>query len=184
MSFQNIFCLVNRFGKRLVFGAVLSTCFLEVYAQPALSKEMQVKAVYLYNFALFTEWPGDNADSTWVIGILGDDPFGPFLDAVVSEGSSGNQSIHVMRYASLEEIDDCHILFVCRDMTDKVEEILDWVFGRDILTISDMPHFTAKGGMVELFTEGGHVRFKVNRRACRAAGLTLSSRLLSLAIVE
>lgn len=45
--------------------------------------EYQVKAVFLFNFAQFVTWPSQPADAPLVIGILGDDPFGSYLDETV-----------------------------------------------------------------------------------------------------
>ena len=48
--------------------------------------EYRVKAVFLFNFAQFVDWPPDAFTAPgqpFVIGVLGKDPFGPELDAVV-----------------------------------------------------------------------------------------------------
>ncbi len=45
----------------------------------AAPAEYQVKAVFLFNFSQFMEWPPDafpTPDTPFVIGVLGADPFG------------------------------------------------------------------------------------------------------------
>src|SRR5690349_20901076 len=52
----------------------------------AISKEYQIKAVFLFNFAQFVKWPSTaftHANEPFCIGILGDDPFDAFLDETV-----------------------------------------------------------------------------------------------------
>ena len=47
--------------------------------------ECKVKYVYLYSFGLLTKWPEatfEHTDNNFVIGVLGDKPFGHILDAM------------------------------------------------------------------------------------------------------
>jgi hypothetical protein len=50
-----------------------------------------------------------------------------------------------------------------------------------VLTVSDMPQFAQRGGMIQFVLEGNRVRFEVNLIATQHAGLTLSSDLLKVA---
>jgi hypothetical protein len=52
----------------------------------------------------------------------------------------------------------------------------------NILTVSDMPAFTRRGGMIQFVLEGNRVRFEINLAAAQRAGLTLSSELLKVAV--
>src|SRR5688572_25985571 len=55
-------------------------------AQKPVLREQEVKAVFLFNFVQFVEWPQEafpENQTPLVIGILGKDPFGKFLDETV-----------------------------------------------------------------------------------------------------
>ena len=55
-------------------------------AQTTPSPEYQVKAVFLFNFAQFVDWPSKafpEPQTPLVIGVVGEDPFGPYLDETV-----------------------------------------------------------------------------------------------------
>ena len=145
------------------------------------AKEYQVKAVYLYNFAEFVEWPptafsGQNAPL--IIGVLGDDPFGSVLDETVHGEQANGRDLVVRRYRVVDEIAACHILFVSRSETDRLAPILRALRGRSILTISDAADFARRGGMVRFVTENHRIRLRVNLDAVKAANLTISSKLL------
>ena len=63
---------------------LLLACALAGAAAPV--SEYQLKAVFLFNFAQFVEWPAaafPRANAPFVIGVLGKDPFGASLDDVV-----------------------------------------------------------------------------------------------------
>ena len=55
--------------------------------------EYEVKAAYLYNFAKFIEWPPATAHGEFVIGVLGQDPFGETLDRVLRGKALGDRKI-------------------------------------------------------------------------------------------
>src|SRR5690348_4279341 len=57
-------------------------------AFPDRPSEYQVKAAYLYNFGKFVSWPADaTAISEFDVCVLGTDPFGPLLDATISDST-------------------------------------------------------------------------------------------------
>src|SRR5687768_16355470 len=79
------------------------------------SLEYTVKGAYLYKFSAFVDWPASsfaNAKAPFIIGILGDDPFGPKLDALVQNRTVHGRPIVVKRYQRVEQAKDAHILYI------------------------------------------------------------------------
>jgi uncharacterized protein DUF4154 len=150
-------------------------------AQSAPDPEYQLKAVFLFHFAQFVEWPASafpNSQTPLVIGILGEDPFGPYLDETVRGEMVNDRPLVVRRYRSVEEITTCHILFISRREDRRLRGILDSLRGRSVLTVSDADRFATLGGMIRFVTDHKRIRFRINLEAARAASLTLSSKLL------
>jgi hypothetical protein len=142
-------------------------------AQGARATEYHVKAVFLFNFAQFVDWPSDafpDPQTPLVIGILGDDPFGGFLDQTVGDEHLGGRPFQVRRYRSVDEIKTCHILFISRPEGD-----------RPILTVSDADGFAERGGMIRFVTDRNRIRLQINLEAVKAAHVTISSKLLRVA---
>ena len=50
-----------------------------------------------------------------------------------------------------------------------------------LLTVSDAPDFLRNGGIIALFDEGNHLRFRISVDNARHANLRISSQLLQLA---
>jgi hypothetical protein len=150
-------------------------------AQSAPTTEYQLKAVFLFNFAQFVEWPqGEFADpaTPLVIGVLGQDPFGAYLDATVRGETVNGRPLAVRRYRRVEEIRNCQILFVSRPEEGHLGEILDSLKGRSVLTVSDADRFAPHGGMIGFVMDRNRIRLRINLDAARAANLTISSKLL------
>jgi hypothetical protein len=145
------------------------------------SREYQVKAVFLFNFTQFVEWPAEafpHAGAPLVIGVLGEDPFGGYLDDTVRGETANGRSLIVQRYRGIQEIGDCQVLFISRSEADRLEQIFASLNGRRVLTVGDVEGFTRRGGMIHLAMATGKVRVRINLEAAKAAQLTISSKLL------
>jgi hypothetical protein len=144
-------------------------------------REYRVKAVFLFNFAQFVEWPAaafPGPDSPLVVGVLGDDPFGAELDAVVRNESVGTHPLEVRRFRTAEEVGACHILFISASESARLDAILDALRARPILTVGEAEGFAQRGVMIRFLTDRGRIRLRVNLESARVAGLRLSSKLL------
>lgn len=154
--------------------------------QSPRASEYQVKAVFLFNFAQFVDWPApaaQDAQLPLLICILGDDPFGAFLDETVRGERLGARPIQVRRYRQVTDIEACNILFISRSETEGVPQILAVLKQQPMLTVSDGETFAKQGGMIQLFTDKGRIRLRINLEAAEAANLTISSKLLRVAEV-
>jgi hypothetical protein len=152
----------------------------EPSAQTAPPAEYQIKAVFLFNFAQFTEWPPAafaDATSPLIIGVLGTDPFGAYLDETVRNEKVNNRPLAIQRYRRVDEIKTCHILFISRSETEAYEQIFARLQGRSILTVGDAEGFATRG-MIRFLTEQNRIRLRVNLGAGKAAGLTISAKVL------
>jgi len=151
-------------------------------AQAAAFSEYQVKAVYLYNFSQFVTWPSDafsSAHAPMVIGVLGMDPFGKELDAVVAGETANGRPLVVRRYSEVSQIKDCQILFIDKSEQAKLDDIVKALNGRSVLTVTDIEGAARRGVMIDLVLAGDHVHMRINVAAARASRLSLSSQLLA-----
>jgi len=175
----------------LAISLAVALCALFV-ATPFSSKaaemqEYQVKAVFINNMAKFTLWPPgtlENTEGSFTIYIMGEYRFGDAFNPLIGN-EVHNRPLSVKKLGVWEDIpSDCRVLFL--GVSDKMEmkRLLEKAKGRPILTISDEEGFTSAGGMIELFTSGKKIRFMVNPKASMDAHLTISSKLLKLAVPE
>jgi hypothetical protein len=147
-------------------------------------KEYELKAAFLYNFAQFVEWPPEafpTPETPLVIGVLGVDPFGRSLDALVNNEVVKNRRLVVQRYRRPEEIGLCHILFISSSEAERFEQILAILKGKPILTVGDSSSFAFHGGVIRLLTDKNKIRLRINMAAAKAANLIISSKLLRAA---
>jgi hypothetical protein len=176
------------FLKRALAAAVILLGAHALMAAPGSpDREHRVKAVFLFNFAQFVDWP-DSAfsaqDDPLVVGILGEDPFNTYLDEVVRGEKVKDHPITVRRYKRIEDVKDCHILYISPSQSPIPAPMLNQLKARHILTVGESEDFFQRGGMVRFATENGKIRLKINLEEVQEADLMVSSKLLRLADVS
>lgn len=157
-------------------------------AAPPPSLEYEVKAAFLYNLAVLTEWPTNTwakPDEALVIGVLGDDPFGPALEKVLAGKTVLGRPIQLRRFGKVTEVEACHVLFISAAETDHWPALCESLTRRPMLTVSDMGTFCRRGGMVRLAKRtDDSIGLQINPGAAERVKLKLSSRLLALAKIQ
>ena len=153
-------------------------------ADMAVAREYQVKAIFLFNFVQFVTWPAaafPDPHSPITIGILGDDPFGPFLEEAVRGEVIDGRSLTIKRFQGIDEVSASQVLFVSKSETGRLRQILAALQGTSILTVGETEAFARQGGMINFITVDNKVRYEINVAAARRANLDISSKLLRLA---
>jgi hypothetical protein len=164
----------------LVVG-MLGVC--RVTAQSPGPPEYQVKAAYLYNFGRFVAWPASApADESFSICVLGHDPFGQILDTTLRGLSIDSKAVTVRRLVKPQEASRCRIVFISESEAPQLKETLAALEKSSALTVSDIPQFAQRGGVIQFVLAGNRVRFEINLTMAQSMGLVLSSDLLKVAI--
>ncbi|MFA5265659.1 MAG: YfiR family protein [Opitutaceae bacterium] len=154
-------------------------------SETVIVKEAKVvKAAYIYNFAKFIDWTNedgvDTSTTPIVICVVGDDPVGSELDEITSLQAKG-RSISVLHIKSQDKIPHCHILYIGASEQPQVELLLQQVSNSEVLTVSDLPGFAERGGMIGFASKRGRVQIEINVPRARSVGLRINSKLLEIA---
>jgi hypothetical protein len=154
------------------------------YGQINPSLEYKVKAAFLFNFTRFVHWPAsayDSPDDPFVIGIVGNDPFGSYLDELVSGELANGHKIIIRRYPNGGEIRGCQLIFMNISDKTKLKLMLTQAIRQNALTVSDEDDFIRLGGILHFYMEDNKVKMEVRLAAAKAAKLEISAKLLQVA---
>jgi hypothetical protein len=174
--------ILSLHSRILCAAAVMALGNLTVEAQA--SREYQLKAVFLFNFAQFTDWPDSafaNAKSPLVIGIVGADPFGSALKATIHDESIKGRPIVLEHYSHVADIKPCHMLFITQPELRHIDEIVNSVKDKPVLTVADNGGAASAAAIIRFTLQNNKVHFRINVEAAQAAKLSLSSKLLRVA---
>jgi hypothetical protein len=180
-------------GVAALLGVIAVPTSVAPAAEPAgkLTHEYDLKAVFLFHFASFVDWPAaafPDRRTPLTIGILGEDPFGKSLDEIVANETVVNETmgarkLAVRRFRSAHEIEGCHILFVCSAEGGRWDAALGSLHRRHVLTVGETKDFAARSGIIGFVVSQNRLKLQINLSAAQSARLTISSKLLRQAEV-
>lgn len=143
------------------------------------SLEYSVKANYLVRFAAFVEWPRatfEDGRSPVVICVVGRDPFDGALERAARAQTAHGRPLAVRRPRTAEAAAGCHILYVGRGGAGLAPS-----GPRSILLVTDSAASSDRG-MIHFVVSDDRVRFHIDLQAASRGRLSISSRLLNLAL--
>jgi hypothetical protein len=146
--------------------------------------EYQAKAAFLLNFTKFINWPPKSfatSDAPFVVGVLGDNPFGTLLAETLRGESVKGRKVELRYFPSIvQNFESSHLLFISRSETAKFRTIFRELRGQPVLVVGESEGFVQSGGMINFVAAQDGVGFEINTEAAERVGFTISSKLLDL----
>ena len=175
-----------RSAARFCVGFIVAFVFLTAPALGQVSKEYQLKAVFLWRLAQFTQWPSntfESSESPIVICVVGENPFGDALEESVRGETAHGRSMAVRLYRIIEQARSCHVVYIAGGAGPRrTKELSAVLAGRSVLTVRDadgLPSWYET--IVTFITEENKIKLRINVQAAKAARLVLDPRLLRAA---
>ena len=155
-----------------------------VRGTPPQLLELSVKATFLPKFLGYIAWPpaaAPAASETIQLCVIGRDPFGARLDEAVAGQRVDQRPVAVRRVDTTQAAAGCRLAFVGGSATQPAAAALKALQGTPVLTVTDSRLGPARG-MVHFDLKDGRVRFHIDDASAASSDLSISSRLLSLAL--
>ncbi|QDS92525.1 hypothetical protein FF011L_12720 [Roseimaritima multifibrata] len=147
-----------------------------------IAKEDNIKAVYLYSFGRFTNWPdrlpGD--DSPFRVGIVGPSGVQKSLMKIARKRTIHDRPIEVVPYQSAEDVvvDACDLLFVSSAIQPvDLTSLMLRVRGTSVLTVTESPS-RPEGTVVNFVETSGAIQFEIDLEEAKRKSLAMDARLL------
>lgn len=145
--------------------------------------EYEVRAAFLVTISKYTQWPDralPQAAGDFVVGVLGEDPFGAALEAIQGERVLGRKVV-VVRFRGVADIRACQVLYFPKGQERHFPALRERLALQAVLTVGETPRFLELGGALFLFSEAERLRFIVDQRALDQAHLSMDAKALNLA---
>ena len=142
--------------------------------------EHDLKAAFVFNFAVFTEWPQDVLTHGAPINLCasGSSPLYGALLRLQDKVVNGHRIALRPPSAAPRA---CHVLVLERADRERWQQLKRELAGAAVLTVSDDHAIGGDGAVIALSAEDRRIGFDVDMQAARTARLNLSSKLLRLA---
>ena len=177
---------IEKPAKNMKFFYILLLFFcieLPITAFTDVKPEDEYKAVFIYNFTKYIEWPGNDISDSFEIAIIGESEITIPLKEIAKKKLVNNRKIKIVVYQDVRDINMCHILFISASENKRLHDILQKVKNTNILTISDSMGFAEEGVAFNFVIDDGKLKFEINSNVINKTGLQVSSQLLKLAIL-
>jgi hypothetical protein len=145
--------------------------------------EAGVKAAYMYRFLEYVTWPPGafhGPDDPIVIGVVQSEAVAGELARIVSDRMAQGRKLTVVQVRDERDL-PVHVLYVPK-LDAPRSKLLDAARQQPTLLITDDPDGPARGAAITFVTSAGRIQFEVALDAAARAGLTISSRLLAVAV--
>lgn len=148
---------------------------------PERALESEVKAVFLYNFAKYVDWPAASQGSSATIRlcVAANPSFLAVLREAVRDEVINGRPLTAVGLDGLDAARECAILYVGPASTPDAAAWISAVRGRQVLSVGDGP--LIDGLVIAFVKDQNRIRFDINRQAAAKQNLAISSRLLGLA---
>ncbi len=165
--------------SKIIFGILVMT----VIPFMAKSQDYRIHSVFIYNFTKYIQWPSSDQNGDFVIGVLGNSPMVASLEKLAAERKIGTRSMVVKKFASVDQISKCHMLFIPDRSSNDLEAAISKISGQSTLIMTERNGLGTKGSGINFITVDGKQKFELNKAATDKAQLKVSNELTSLAIV-
>ncbi len=163
--------------KRII---VVILILLSNYNYANFQSNEKMKAIFIYNFLKYVEWPSDKKTGSFVIGIKdAPDLYEEVLLIANIKKTYGNQPIVVKKVDELT--DSYNLLFVGKSFKGSLQTIATNAQSNHTLLITDLPNSLKKGACIELVIAGTQAEFDINKRNIKESKLAVSQQLLDIA---
>ena len=141
----------------------------------------KIKAVFIYNFTKYIEWPQAYKEGEFTIGIIGETPLYSELIKMTETKKVANQTLEVKKFTSPNDVTKCHILYVSRDKSQSLNDVIKKVKNNSTLLVTEENGLVDKGSGINFIIKDNRQKFELNKSNVEKYKLKVSSNLEALA---
>ena len=172
--------------SRLALLAVLQYISLFAWAEDASQRQLehQIKAVFLYKFADYVEWPASvfiSTDTPFTIGIIGANEVAAELVALSNGNLVNNRTVNIKLLDASDSVDDLQILFIGKNEKKRLRKLLITAQSKPILTVTESTGALSVGSTINFIQVQDYIRFEISVASAESQGIKISARLLDVA---
>ncbi len=152
----------------------------------AFSQERPLHEVYsmmVFNFVKYVQWPTDDNNKEFVIGVVGNNDIYKTLTTWYAGKAKGAKTYVIKKFNNASEVTDCQVIFIDRSKSGEFEAVNNKVKGKGTLVVTDRNGLGSKGSCINFKTVDDKLRFELNQQAIEASNLKVASALSSMAIM-
>lgn len=172
-----------RLFLRHIFIFILAFSSLSFQQQPNFDPVAKGKAIFLYNFTRYFEWPEKMRSGNFIIQVIGSNPnIHQELSRMAAVKQVGSQKLEIRLNNSVDVTLHPHIIYILNDASDVLKEVSSKFKGKGALIVTEKNGLARAGAAINFVAVDNKQKFEYNKNNAVAAGLKTSDELKNLAI--
>ena len=177
---------IEKVMKKLLFifvSVMLLSSWMVAPADQSEEANAKIKAIYIYNFTKYIEWPETYREGNFVVGVLGTSvPLVNELNKMATSKTVGTQKFEIKSVASPAECAKCHIVYILSDNSSQLPDVIGKVKGKSALIVTDKSGLATKGSGINFFVDGNKQKIELNRSNIEKYKLKVASTLVEMSV--
>lgn len=146
-------------------------------------QEEKFKALFIYNFTKYIEWPADMGGENFNIAIIGNLELAKQLTDISGKMKVGSKKMNVIICKSIDEIPVCQIVYFGASKTEEIATYSSKIKGNKVLIIGDKEKACQKGACINFSKKAGNLNYEISKANMDGNGLKYNSTLIALGSV-
>ncbi len=163
--------------KKALFLVLLVSVSIASYGQNAM-----FKALFMFNFGKYIEWPGQTSGNQFIIGVYGNDDIIPELNKLAAARKINNKTIVIKSVNSPSEVKDANIFFVPENKQGKLNEVIAYFNDKPTLIIGESNNACHHGAGINYIMQDGKMKYEICKTNITSHNLNLDHKLVALGI--
>lgn len=138
------------------------------------------KVRFIRIFPKYVEWPSTQKSGDFVIGVIGDANLASALTSAMAEKTVGSQPIKVKQFASANDIDKCHLIYLSADKSGEINTCIAKGKKNSTLIVTDKEGLIDKSSINFVFVES-RLNYELNVKNLTNFGLKYNDNLKTVA---
>lgn len=148
----------------------------------SFSQNEKQKVIFIYSFTKYISWPAGQSQGDFIIGVLSSPAMSKELNIIAAKRKVGIRSIKVLDFASVNSLQDCHIIYVPKNKIGELTSVIQKYKQKAVVVVANSPGAVQKGAAINFILVAGKQKFELRKANVEKNGLKINSQLLKLGI--
>jgi hypothetical protein len=167
----------------ILLSLILFSSWSVVRLDQSEEASAKIKAIYIYNFTKYIEWPDSYKQGNFVVGVYGNSsPLLNELNKMASVKTVGTQKLEIKNISSPADASQCHIIYILSDNSTLLPDVLGKVKNKSALIVTDKAGMAAKGSGINFVIVDNKQKIELNRSNIEKYKLKVASTLVEMAL--
>ena len=147
------------------------------------AQDEKFKALFMYNFTKYIEWPQAKQSGDFVIGVIGNSGMIDELNTIAQKKTVGAQTIKVKQISSADDVTKMHIVYITEDKSGEAAGVAGKIKGKGVVLITDKAGFALSTSGINYIKKDGKPNFEISTKHLNEEGVKVSAQLMALGTV-